>query len=387
MYKEKPRWTGFTNAEADKFNLEMFFDTTGKSTNKLSKNGLDLNGNDIACCPICLKYTLRTDGCMYMNHDCKESGDFYHEDLYNQYKTSEGKIWWCTICGRVAQGHRHYKLASVFEAPDLEAAGEPFETDCSMSSHGGGLPEKMSRFHALLKKAEEANSNIGKISAEEALLHLVEASWNGPLHTKPENIKKIIADKKWNVNQSKFVKTTNSSSNNSSNNNNGNSPNVVRPNQNNPSRQPKIEKGDDTIIGDTDVDVIQFRHMDEEGVLHNHPTDRISIENFMGWLQSKVENHGLPEFGFCYMYPACKARLYPDEIDSLEGHIPPERVDEFKELFSKYKKYFNKKFQPTKGGGRTPPIIKELTDGVCSLGGRRKTRKSKKSKRKTQRKK
>ena len=171
--------------------------------------------------------------------------------------------------------------------------------------------------------------------------------------------------------------------------NNGNIPNVERPNKNNPSRQPKVEKGKDTIYNEDNIDVIQFRHVDENGVLNPHTADRIGVENFIEWLKMKIANRGLPEFGFCYMYPACKARLYPDEIEALEDYIPPERLDEFKKLLAEYKKYFNLKFQSKKGGGNQP-IIKELTDAVCPLppkkkGGRRqqKTKKTKKEKKST----
>jgi hypothetical protein len=78
------------------------------------------------------------------------------------------------------------------------------------------------------------------------------------------------------------------------------------------------------------------------------------LENLEAWLENITKNFGDDSFGYCYMYPACKAKLYPSE---LEGLVP-------EELLENYRKKFNKKFRVASGGGMNNIFI-EAKDAVC----------------------
>lgn len=47
--------------------------------------------------------------------------------------------------------------------PQLEQSGRPFEVDCSISSHGGGLLEKLTRFRRLRETALDLQEQVDKI--------------------------------------------------------------------------------------------------------------------------------------------------------------------------------------------------------------------------------
>ena len=109
---------------------------------------------------------------MYMNHKCTEM-PYYHAELYNKYKNSEGKISWCTICGRICVGHYHYPIVSVDASkpqPLIFGQPNPFENDCRLTNGGGGLPEKIARIRQLRETARELQADIDKLDHEEAMI-------------------------------------------------------------------------------------------------------------------------------------------------------------------------------------------------------------------------
>jgi hypothetical protein len=349
-------WKGWSRADSEA--LDTIFDTD--------------NANEYSHCPFCLKYTNRIDGCMYMSHDCRKGGGYYHKKLYHFFKNSQGIVSWCTICGRPCIGHHHCVLSKP-DTPSKELMkdengmiieGSPFDTDCRRNNGGGGIREKLARFRRLREFAKQLEKEkAGTITETEAMDSLVEESWKAPLKRNP-NIGIILNTKTWNFPHSNFKTRING------NNNAGNAPNILRPepNASDPNLQPiRYESGTNTLYGDKDVEVVQFRHRQEDGSINNHENDRIAKENLEEWLKNATKNFGDDSFGYCYMYPACKARLYPSE---LEGHVSDE-------LLNDYKKKFNKKFRVASGGGMNNIFI-EAKDAVCVIppkkGGRRKTR-------------
>ncbi len=158
---------------------------------------------DFSICPICLTALKRTEGCLYMKHDCRASG-FYHEDLYEKYKDAEGKITWCTMCSRIANsfpvvgglGHKHYQLALTSQPKPGYAAIPPgqtefyFDRNC-LTQGGGGVLEKFVRMRRFREYAFELQGEVGTISDWEARTQLVEEMWNSFVARQPA-AKKVL---------------------------------------------------------------------------------------------------------------------------------------------------------------------------------------------------
>jgi hypothetical protein len=374
--KKRAIWKGWTRSDSEK--LDTIFS--------------DEMADDYACCPFCLKFVERSEACNYMKHDCSKMKGHYHVGLYNKYN-NEGYVGWCTICGRPALGHTHCELnlpgdvkaGPVKDATGMVLMGRPFEKDCRVSSGGGGLPEKLARFRRMREFAKELEEEEDELSEQKVLEMMVEEAWKAPLVRKP-SLNRIMKTKTWNIPHTAFKENV--------------APaaaeealvlrNIERPeaNANNPDLQPIVyESGTNTLIGDEDVKVVQFRHRQDNGSINKHENDRISLENLAQFLETKVKNFGEAGFGYCYMYPDCKAKLYPSEIKGLvteEGPIT-------NEMYEKYKEKFNAKFQQT-GGGMSEGFFVEAENAVCVLptakrGGKsRKGRKTRKMRSKPKRK-
>jgi hypothetical protein len=280
-----------------------------------------------------------------MKHDCSK-GPYYNKKFYDKYKSDEGKITWCTICGRICHGHRHYKLhfnmfSPIAPKPPLAEAGDPFATDCK-GQGGGGLEEKLSRFRFLRKTVLQLEEFIDKKSMKEVMNLLIINVWNAPLRnttTHKEVLRKMLTNKKWNANTRNELFRANVVANT-----NANAPNIPFEGE-----LPVQKVGRNNIMFNEDVPIFSFRHRQTDGSIEEHGIAQETLEEFLGRI---VKEFGTPEFGLCFMNPACDAKLHPDEI---RGAVP-------EELYTEYKKKFNKKFRAQGGGGG---IFREATDAVC----------------------
>ena len=166
---DSKKWSGFT--QADIKILDVIF-------------GED--GINYTLCPICLAYSIRQDGCMYMYHNCKKIKEsVYHKDLYKEYLDTSrttyptaDMIEWCTICNRITKNHRHFKLSSadkrqVGRADKPRNTDEFFQNDCT-GIGGGGFREKLARFKRYAEYALELQEEKGKLSEKEAKYKLIE---------------------------------------------------------------------------------------------------------------------------------------------------------------------------------------------------------------------
>jgi ankyrin repeat protein len=305
----KPRWKGVTQSDVEK--LDIIFDT--KAAN-------------YATCPVCVEYVERSEACMYMKHKCKESGGYFNSDLFDKYANPEGYVGWCTICGRIAIGHRHYMLSpSTEENPVLGPGnGAPFELDCRLTNGGGGIPEKLARFRALREYILKMKENVGKLSKVAVLNGLVEEMWNAPLGNK-EELKKLLRAKAWNdkVSADKFAPASASAEEEAPSASSdipftGTLPTVIASGHNNVSQE-------------DDIEVLQFTHLQKDGTTKVHSISAETLEGFVEGVIGDAER-----FGMCFMYPgSCDSRLHSAEI---EGHIP-------EELYERYKGEFNRKFE------------------------------------------
>jgi len=150
---------------------------------------------DISVCPVCLALAERIDGCRYMAHVCKEAERY--ERFYDEFRgiggIYEGKIEWCTECGRICDNHhRHFTLESLegigprVLAP-IDPARDPaahggivhYQPDCRASG-GGGLEEKFVRFYVLIRELASMQLEVNTIGQKEAKLTAVLANWNAP---------------------------------------------------------------------------------------------------------------------------------------------------------------------------------------------------------------
>lgn len=336
----KPRntttlWDGFTQSDLTK--LDTIFEN---------------NAREYSTCPVCLKYVNLKEACNFVNHDCSEES-YYNEHLYNTYKNDNNKICWCVVCGRISHGHRHYKLASAGSAlPELEAAGDPFIPDCK-GAGGGGLQEKVARFRQLRESALELEGEVGKKTKDAALNKLVEDVWNAPLHSNNTVLKSITNTKKWNINIGRFRPNV--------------QPNAVinvnAPNIPFNGELPTEKIGRNNATHEENIPVIVFHHKQKNGTVDDHG---IAVETLEEFIKNSSKNFGDESFGHCFMGAACDANLHPEEI---KGRVSAE-------IYTDYKKKFNKKFMAQVGGSES--IFTEARGVLCSLpnraGGTRKIR-------------
>jgi hypothetical protein len=352
-------WKGFTQSDMLKF--DNIFDDAVAANHSL--------------CPICLKYAIREDGCMYMTHDCSKLNSYYNKELYDIYKDDRGLITWCTICNRIAKStpngiymaHEHYVLTPHTDTYlDTYPAGNPFEVDCSKTNGGGGPDEKILRFRRFREYAMELQREIGEISTEKAMSELCEEMWNAPLTRARGKLKNIKEGKKWNINSTLF-------------------PGNVVSDVEEELQELKpftgelptfLESGKNDLYLEDDIPVYQFHHKQEDGEQQNHA---ISLENLRSFIESANKNFGGENFGYCYMYPSCKSRIHPEEIRT----ILPELYEEYKNKFRRLKggrilkgmratmkhkqkhtkKQTKKQKQKQKGGGED--MLLEATNAMC----------------------
>lgn len=359
---EEEKWKGFSRSDIEKF--DIFFEKPF----------------DWSCCPICLEYVERSDGCMYMSHDCKTRKHFYHTKLYDKFVYDyygNPRIEWCTICGRITKNHKHYVL-SFAQTPFKELA--PLKPEIQEQLHqgdniaffdnancigfgGGGTEEKAARFRRMREYALELQDDVAKKLENEAMEELIEEAWNAPL-VRNKKIKKILEDKRWNINVKEFPENKRNTRNN--NNNNTNAANIPF----NGVKPTIIE--DDCIIFRKDQDTntqetnpkYHFHHETIGGI--DHEGIYICQKDLATAIEVKNAEFGLDTFTKCWWHYTCKANLHPEE---LKGIIPDV-------LYEEYRKKFNKKMKQNGGtrklkkqmmrGGNATSMLYELEDGTCT---------------------
>jgi ankyrin repeat protein len=288
-----PQWPGFTQSDISKF--DTIFETEAPA-------GQVPPSANYACCPVCLVYVERSEACMYMSHKC--SG-YYHKELYAKYASEEGKIYWCTICGRVCFGHRHYSR-TMWDAPkpELMPAGAPFEDDCKKTNGGGGLEEKLARFRALRNTAYELQAAIDAgetVKVKQAKDEMVQQCWNA---TPGFITKRIMTKKAWNRPTTNFRPNASPAG--------AVAPTFEYP-KNDPGayEAPRILKpgnanfGPNSFTYDDSEPVIQFKHKKADGSMYAHPF--INKETLLMFINESGSDW--PCFD-----PACGGHLWPAEV-------------------------------------------------------------------------
>jgi hypothetical protein len=376
-------WKGITRDEIGYF--DIIFSTEG---------GNEAPAVNFSCCPVCLSFVDRSEACMYMSHVCVEEKTSFHKQLYSLYADARGQIFWCTICGRICNRHRHYALgrhtSPVPALADIEGVIDFFAPDCT-SQGGGGIDEKLGRFRTARETFLSLQNHIGKMSEDEAKLFLIEAMWDSPLVPHP-SLPIIKIAKTWNIPTDVFPATI------IGKNKKNNSSAVAIPweGAENDMFHPIVSSMGENLISQERVpNVIQFRHRRENGTMNNHLGSTIGIESLFAWLSYQNTNFGTNAFGRCWAYPGeCNARLHPDEIQAAmeySTHISKEKKEEYASILATYRPLFMQKFQKkgggrktrrTRGGGGKIPFFTEMKTGQCIVGGgrRRNTNRTRRSK-------
>jgi ankyrin repeat protein len=350
---------------------------------------------NFSMCPVCLTVVDRSDACRYMSHDCSKIRDvFLYQELYDMYKNDRGMIYWCTICGRICFGHRHFAANQVRDriAPTLlMPVGDPYggEDKC-IGDGGGGLPEKIARMNALIARAAELLPDAARLPAAYCRKELVETAWNAALRI-PNNIRDIIHAQRWTTPIDVFPPAP---------------AEVAVAAAPRPPAAPIPKPAADAALVTERIDPVQgrpppmdmitrveidapdyalrFNHREDNGNVRRHADDSlISHDSLQYYIQLRVGNEGDARFGYCFDN-SCQARLWPEDI---EAHTDDADV------LADYRQKFYDRFTPRGGGRERKPGVFVIVDNEraqCALpekGGHSKTyRKKNKSKRKTYRK-
>ena len=360
-----------------------------------------------SACPVCLKYVVRSEGCMYMNHNCSiELGDtVFHRELYDMYKSPEGRIFWCSLCSRICLGHRHYSLTPHNVMAELVSLGETNAPFFGRDSHcraagGGGIAEKIARIRRLREYALKLEDDIGKKDTREAMKELVEATWDAPLTPYKKLVEEILAKRKWNISSNLFhrnvvpatllvkrprqnaaaaagagsvgparnIRVKRSRQNAAAGAGSaGPAWNIAYPNAGNPKLLPIIHSPgyDSTLMDDVAV-AIQFRHKLPTGEVNNHVNEYIGINRLFREVLN-LRRTG-EERGRCWNFPDCNARMFPAELQYILDHVNDGAMKVTDEDMTEYQRLLD---LYTESFGYAPPIVG---------GRRRKTRKARNQK-------
>ncbi len=331
------KWEGWTRGDAAQ--LDGIF-------------GDDETARNFALCPICMKYVVRSDACMYMSHNCRTSKGYYHNKLYEKYRNSEGIINWCTICGRICKGHNHFQLSPASgPMPSIIYGEDPFATDCKREG-GGGVDEKLLRFRRLREYARELQDEVGQIGWWQAMDELCEEMWNAPMARKRGVMTRMKTNKKFNIPNTNFPLMLPPTEN---------APNIPYTTGEAPIVHPEETDAFTNATYIDDKNIIQFQHRMSNGIMNRHAGSgqQISREGFKQFMKAMLEDPTAEGFGKCWQYKTksqqiplsdedkalvCDAVLHPDEVKAALDLENPEDA----KLSDGYRKTFNAMFDMRK---------------------------------------
>jgi ankyrin repeat protein len=354
-----PRWKGFTKSDVSK--LRVVFDT------EVPQNGGIVPAINYSMCPVCLAFIERKDACAIMSHECEKEVDrpdniVFSRALHDTYMDHKDRIFWCTICNRICEGHNHLQIGPV-EGPVPEKAvvvsdsDDYFTDDCRTNIGGGGVPEKVMRFQGFLAEAAALQPLVGSISEVEAKKRLVKALWDAPLRAGAKNAANaMIGKKQFNSNNSAFAanfvpasssSSASSASSASSSSSTAENEVVTIPNYN-ASLVPVVSDIDD------EEDVVELHHRRMDGKVSDHTNDKyevMSIDDLMNLVDLMNKERGDKKvFAKCPFKP-CDAWIYPQEIESALGqakHVAD--MAAYQAILETYKGHFNRRFGKEKAG-------------------------------------
>ena len=375
-------YSGKTKSDIDY--LEVFLGKTDAVTSEAT--AMDSIKN-MTVCPVCNAIDSRGPGCMYMYHVCKKRDR--HEELYQKYKGWDGMIWWCVYCGRICDGHKHYRLGLVSDSskPGVFPAGSPFAFSCdnsderdingyvrevrlddgtirrdnippAVTNSGGNIREKLMRISRMVEYMFELQHFKGEISAKEARKEIIEEMWNAPMFRMRFDPLKV---KKWKTDLSVFKDDAPSAE-------------VI------PEAVPAPGDIEDPVIHDEpevesslldEPPIIEFKHKNKVGVMFNHVHgDAGDDKRFIGKdsLITFMRTMG-EKLGKCFD-DDCGGWLWPQEIAKAFEDPRLGVTDADKAVLASYKERFNSAKAAKVGGGRAEWKFNHFTgmdDAMCYL--------------------
>lgn len=335
---------------------------------KLAEETAMKYARDTSLCPVCMDYTQRTMGCLYMRHKCDP--ERRHDELYSRYADEEKLITWCTDCGRICHSsvgdrgvsHNHYELSSYNSPlnPELIPSKNPFSPTCTPEG-GGSIDEKIKRIDRLVAFLAELQTLVGTDDAptdKEARDMLIEEMWNGPFI---RVLKNPLTTKKWRTDLSVFPTERESDEQ-------VETPIVIPPGS---YEEPVIHQNMPCTISMEDEEIhpaIQFRHKNKDGVIYDHTVGEEKYFICRGELYDRIRTFEVDDPGKCYDTENCKGYLWPPEVRrafELFGDITPDEERAIKQ--------YEERFPRRVGGGKREAILPlntlftAMTDGKCSL--------------------
>lgn len=333
-------------------------------TNVDPTSGARSNAENFSVCPICLGYVVRESGCMIMTHDCRLQ-PFYDETLYSKFKSGEGTISWCTICGRICNGHNHYQLLPDNSDEEPHVYLPPpgvgyFGSDC-VPLGGGGPIEKVIRFRRLKEGAAELQRFIDKMPSDTAREYLIREMWNAPVSASLNltQIDSIRTAKNFGIPNAIFPANINSDE--------GildfrRPPESVTPPVTltvgeklpNTNANANANVAENSIGFAADGTVIYLRHMGLDGILQDHLVRRegIGIDTFVHYITDMSRRFADEDFMKCpYHGNGCTSLLFPEEVVQ---YVPSD-------IYKKYRRVFNLKYNERKLSGNPAFSIEGVT--------------------------
>jgi hypothetical protein len=183
-----PKWKGYSESDLTLFNSMFDVDEPGtKLSPEQREKLLQTKIQNFSTCPVCLRVVVRSDACMFMTHECSPP---HHKELYDKYNytATNGKIYteWCTICGRICKGHKHYQIGKAlgpvpgFTTKQAITDVAAFGADCKKLG-GGGIEEKIFRIQRMIDMVCELQPYVNVISDQRARNLLTEKIWDSAL--------------------------------------------------------------------------------------------------------------------------------------------------------------------------------------------------------------
>lgn len=333
----------------------------------------------VCTCPICLTTNEKDPTeCRYAFHKCNESDLVtpIQKFLYNKF-SKDGTVYWCAACNRICQNHAHFiksTLNDTLKDANLPEYESELETDVySLDCPYGNFEEKIARYENILRQFAIIQKSKANVSSLDAKNRLVGAFWDGPLVISKEVSQLVIKNKKFFTPIELFKRTILDVS--TSNKNIGTAeflPEKVE----SPNNYCEIDSG----IHDDNRPTWRFKHRKFDGTINVHlDNELICGDDFADYLLS-IADQGKNK---CFLSSGCSALIHPDELKTVIG-----KEDE---RYVRYLEFYKNKFGVQQGGN----IMSIFANGPkfqtsCALprrrGGKRITRKAKKSNRKTNRK-
>jgi ankyrin repeat protein len=362
--KPKKPYTRTTKSTIEKFSVFLAIpdyppNPTSEQKIKAEKKAVAL-ANQFSLCPICMDFVERSMGCLYMSHICDVSRR--HSKLYKAYKNEDELIWWCTDCGRICRGHRHYKLpAYPGDNTELLRSRNPFAENC-LGEGGGSIKEKLARISRLIDVYADLQNPEVEMGETEARDLLIEQMWNGPffhLFVNPQTVKR------WKTDISIFPSDTATAD--------------VDTYSGAPAgsyETPIIQENEYCLTDLPDMDdpnkfVAQFIHKNKNGLMYNHvsatevehPKRFMCREELLTHLQT-----GGDKMGKCFD-DECGGYFYPEEIEKAFELLAERDGRPISDAEREALVAYRNRFPVQRGGRRIPSLdsfIHPMTNGKCS---------------------